>query len=1242
MSWLKPTPKDQQYIQQLEEEQPELYFYAQVLAMALRIDTRLLRNLRLHFLPKSSVELETELWFSPLIHTRNVQTAVINSDIARTLCDALKNENLECFTSVKAEIDKLTHHWTETDRIEQEIRWAVIEEDNKNLQKNVKRILKAITKAEEDSEKRELARWVKGTLPSLAGIEQITTEQQWLSHYVVAALGMTVAWWGNTAELYSLPESLIKALPKGKTQKVGLRLRPGVLEVLKPEDGLAVIDVSVPLPTTVILEFKSISKKHTSFSKTNRINQVEPFWIGKVISIPKNTQSFNLRMLDGTLVHVTYKQNHSPKVFISYSHKDVAWKERLQSHLAVLEIQGLLSVWEDRQIALGDAWYPEIEQALNTADVAILLISADFLTSKFILEKEVPRLLERREREGIRVIPLVLKPCPWRSIDWLSTLHSASQDNVYLSYLPEHEQDTILSKLVEQVHDWVTPSRSDFIPEAPTLSIPTIHSDRLPTVKGGFFGREAELQLLNDSWTNEKTRIVQLIAPAGMGKTKLLRHWIDHTSDIPVLIAWSFYSQGASEDRQISATPFFNHAFEMLGSSHDMFASEEDKGDHLAQLLRGKRYVLVLDGLESLQHVGRGMRGELKDRAIRQLLRSLVSHSTGLCIITTRIAVHELSDRHGVITHDLQSHSLEDGINLLMSLGVHGSRQELANAVKEYAYHPLALNLLGNMLRLRYKGDVRSRDTLKTLVEPISSQSCHAFKVMQAYEEWFTADPEHGPELALLHLLGLFDHPIGQEVLQVLWDAQIPHLTAGIEQDDWLDAIAGLREEHHLLSQHDGSTDLDCHPLIREYFGRQLQAQQPDAWRRAHETLYGYYKALPEKELPDTLEEMQPLFSAVAHGCAAGLHQQAFEEIYWPRILRKNEFYNIRKLGAFSDDLATLLHFFTTPWHTPVASLTEATKAAVLNWAGFDLRALGRLREALEPMQAGMEMQIKNKDWKSAANASSKLSELQLTLGEVAAAHTSGQHSVNYADQSGDMFWRMGTRTAHADALHQAGETAAALALFRKAEQLQQEHRPEYPRLYSLQGFQYCDLLLAQGGTAEVLERAEQSLEWGTKGGLDLLSIALDQLTLGRAHLQQSVEKNPPNLTLSGEKQEQAAHWLDQAVTGLRAAGRQDCLPLGLLARSALHRHTRDFALARQDLQEVFDIAKPSRMRLFLVDWHLEMARLLIAEGQHESDAISGHISFAAKLISETGYHRRDAELAELQKSTISASKTRQ
>src|SRR5262249_30019560 len=86
-----------------------------------------------------------------------------------------------------------------------------------------------------------------------------------------------------------------------------------------------------------------------------------------------------------------------PAVFVSYSHQDERWKDRLVQQLRVLEPEGDFEVWDDRRIAAGSDWLPEIEQAMHRAVAAVLLISADFLTSKFILSQEVPRLLERRQ-----------------------------------------------------------------------------------------------------------------------------------------------------------------------------------------------------------------------------------------------------------------------------------------------------------------------------------------------------------------------------------------------------------------------------------------------------------------------------------------------------------------------------------------------------------------------------------------------------------------------------------------------------------------------------------------------------------------------------------------------------------------------------------------------------------------------------------------------------------------------------
>jgi tetratricopeptide (TPR) repeat protein len=101
----------------------------------------------------------------------------------------------------------------------------------------------------------------------------------------------------------------------------------------------------------------------------------------------------------------------------------------------------------------------------------------------------------------------------------------------------------------------------------------------------------------------------------------------------------------------------------------------------------------------------------------------------------------------------------------------------------------------------------------------------------------------------------------------------------------------------------------------------------------------------------------------------------------------------------------------------------------------------------------------------------------------------------------------MARRTDLADALHQAGRQSEAESLFREAEEMQKENQPEYPFLYSLQGFLYCDLLLSQGKYQEVLSRAETALQIVLNGSKNLLDIALNNLSLGRAHLLQALQE---------------------------------------------------------------------------------------------------------------------------------------
>ena len=139
------------------------------------------------------------------------------------------------------------------------------------------------------------------------------------------------------------------------------------------------------------------------------------------------------------------------KVFISYSHKDKLWLERLQVHLKPLERQGLVERWDDTRIAPGSKWQEEIRQALAATKVAVLLISADFLASDYIAEHELPPLLEAAERDGAVILPVILSPCLFQETPELARFQAVNDPARPLVDRPRGEQEQTFLKVAQTI-----------------------------------------------------------------------------------------------------------------------------------------------------------------------------------------------------------------------------------------------------------------------------------------------------------------------------------------------------------------------------------------------------------------------------------------------------------------------------------------------------------------------------------------------------------------------------------------------------------------------------------------------------------------------------------------------------------------------------------------------------------------------------------------------------------------------
>lgn len=913
-----------------------------------------------------------------------------------------------------------------------------------------------------------------------------------------------------------------------------------------------------------------------------------------------------------------------PTVFISYSHKDEEWKKRFLPQLKALEQAGRVQVWDDRKIDAGDKWYPEIQEAMQKAAVAVCLISADYLASDFCVKEEVPFLLERGAKEGMVIIPVLLHPCPWNAFPWLSEIQMLPRDGKTVSEDFQGREAGVFAQVAARVLEIVGDPNYKPPPAPPPKWVPPEKVDisRLPVTGVELFGRQKEIERLDADWLNGGTHVVSLVAWGGVGKSTLVNKWLermaaDNYRGARRVYGWSFYSQGTKE-RVTSGDQFINHALEWFGDPRPTEGSPWDKGERLAGLVRREKALLILDGMEPLQSGHDFERGRIKDPALATLQRELARENQGLCVITTRETVTDLGEFPETTRHeDLEHLSAEAGRALLRVGGVRGTDAELEKAAGEFGFHALALNLLAAYLQDIPGHHISEASRVPDMNIP-DEKGRHPRRVIAAFEKRFG----EGPEVEVLRMLGLFDRPAtGSEIAALREAPAISGLTERVQKlsgAEWLRVLQRLRKARLIAkeSKHDPDR-LDAHPLVREHFEDYLRGQQPETWREGNSRLYEHLKGTATK-FPHTIEEMAPLYAAVAHGCAAGRHGEALAEVYWRRIQREQESFGRDTLGAIGADLAAVSGFFDLPWQQPVRGLSEAAKSFVLNEAGVGLRALGRLAEAVEPCRAGLEADISSRDWKNASRAATNLSELYLVTGDLGRAMEYAQRIVKLADRSGDSGNMMIVRTVLANTLQQAGQPSKAEAAFREAEEMQKRMPSQFRLLYSTRGFYYCDLLLDQREHEEVRQRASETIEIAKKNRW-LVDIALDYVSLGRAHVPQTQAEGTGDFA-------QAERYLNQAVAGLREAGKHEFIVCGLLARAELWQMKREFKRAQADLDEAMRIATRSSMRLYEADCHLECARLHLAQG--EKDKAREHWATAKGMIEKLGYHRRDKDVA--------------
>ncbi|MER2518655.1 MAG: SUMF1/EgtB/PvdO family nonheme iron enzyme [Candidatus Accumulibacter phosphatis] len=259
MSWLQPTPFEQDLVSDVRRRWPEIVPLARLLSLATRIEPLLLRNARLQFIPGSATEIESLLWFSPLIGARSSGEVILHAGVARLLANELRAADQPPFDQVSDFTRRHSRHWSPEDRLEQDLRLAALLDDQPAIEQGLQDMLKRIHDEADEEQRIRLARWSRRSLATIAGAGSTLAEARLLTQYASCSLGASSSLAaGNAAAPATLPGWLNGKLPEPfRPARLAVSLhwdadsRRLVLHCRAASAGEPAIELPTPLPVNL-------------------------------------------------------------------------------------------------------------------------------------------------------------------------------------------------------------------------------------------------------------------------------------------------------------------------------------------------------------------------------------------------------------------------------------------------------------------------------------------------------------------------------------------------------------------------------------------------------------------------------------------------------------------------------------------------------------------------------------------------------------------------------------------------------------------------------------------------------------------------------------------------------------------------------------------------------------------------------------------------------------------------------
>jgi len=210
-----------------------------------------------------------------------------------------------------------------------------------------------------------------------------------------------------------------RSLKKAEKSKTGSRVDPIWEEFKEYEKAFYLRDtIKTPIDLMISLDDQYyISHKDLLAAHEHQVKEVKGLHKDALVETNHNVSS-KYKMLDRYRFRAFSSKEDNPpkKVFVSYAHADIGYKEELMKYLIGMRRDKLIEVWEDGRLNPGDQWDDMIRAQLEQSEWVILMISQKFINSSYIYETELKIALENMENKRARIIPIIIEDCDWSSL----------------------------------------------------------------------------------------------------------------------------------------------------------------------------------------------------------------------------------------------------------------------------------------------------------------------------------------------------------------------------------------------------------------------------------------------------------------------------------------------------------------------------------------------------------------------------------------------------------------------------------------------------------------------------------------------------------------------------------------------------------------------------------------------------------------------------------------------------------